>query len=79
MGNDDPFNDDLDLSNSSHAHFEGVRLNNKDNKNRVRQGGPRIINKTKKWKNETPDNEYVGATPYVSVDTVADVLTMILW
>ena len=29
-------------------------------------------------KNETPDNEYVGATPYTSVATVAAVRTKLL-
>ena len=50
MGNDDPSDDAADLSNSSHANFEGDGMDTKDNKNRVRQGGPRKRNKIKKWK-----------------------------
>ena len=48
MGNDNPYDDEADLSDSPHTHFEGYRLDAKDKKNRVRQGGPRKINKTKK-------------------------------
>ena len=48
MGNDDPSDDETDLSNSSHVHFEGDELDTKDNKNGVRQGGPRKRNKIKK-------------------------------
>ena len=29
-------------------------------------------------KNETPDNEYVGVTPYANIDTVAAVRTILL-
>ena len=78
MGNDEPSDYEANLSDSSHAHFEGGGLDNKYNKNRVHQGGPSKRNKTKKWKNETPENEYVGATPYASVATVASVRTMLL-
>ena len=41
-------NDESDLSDSSHSHFEGSGLNIKDNKNCAHQGGPQKINKTKK-------------------------------
>ena len=76
MGDNDPSYDEADLSDSSNAHFEGYGLDTKDNRNRGRQGGPWKINKTKKLKNETPDNEYVGATLYASLSTVAAVCTM---
>ena len=77
MGNDDPFNDEADLSDISHAHFEVEGMEAKYNKNSVRQVvlGKEI--RPRNEKNETPDNEYVGATPYASVATVAAVRTML--
>ena len=78
MVNEDPCDGEADLSGSSHAHFEGYGLDTKDKKNCVSQGGPRKRNKTNKWKNETLDNEYVGATPYVRVATVDAICTMLL-
>ena len=48
MGDYDPSNDEADLSDSSHAHFEGGGLDTKDNKNIVCQGVPRKINKDRK-------------------------------
>ena len=78
MWDDEPSDDKADLSDSSHAHFEGDDLNNKYNKNRVRQRGHWKRNKTKKRKNETLNNEYVRATPYAIVDTVANVRIMLL-
>ena len=70
--------DEADLSDTPHTRFERYGLDTKDKNNRVRQGGPQKINKTKKWKNETPNNEHVGATPYSSVDIVAAMNTMLL-
>ena len=78
MGNYNPFDDEASLSDISHANFEWDGLDTKDNKNRVCQGGPKKRNNTKKWKNDTPDNEYVGATPYARVATVATIRTIIL-
>ena len=48
MGNDYLSDDEAELSDSSHVNFEGYELDTKDNKNSVRQGGPRKRNKTKK-------------------------------
>ena len=78
MGNDDPSDDEANLSDSSHVHFEGDELDTKYNKNRVRQGGPRKRTKIKKQENEAPDIEHVGATPYTRVATVVAVRTMLL-
>ena len=57
--------------------FEGDGLDTKDKKNRVCQGGPWKRNKIKKWENETPGNEHVGANPYASMNAVAAVHTML--
>ena len=48
MGNGDSYDDEADLFDISHVHFEEDELDTKDNKNRVRQGGPWKINKNKK-------------------------------
>ena len=48
MGNGDSYNDGANLFDRSHVHFEEEKLDTKDNKNRVRQGGPWKINKNKK-------------------------------
>ena len=58
--------------------FEGDELETKDNKNRVRQGGPWKGNKIKKLENETPESKNVGATPYARVAMADSVCTMIL-
>ena len=48
MGNDEPSDDEVDLSDISHVNFEGDELDTKDNKNCVRQGGPWKRTKIKK-------------------------------
>ena len=40
MGNYDPSDDEVHIYDSTHTHIEGDRMENKDNKNLVRQGGP---------------------------------------
>ena len=54
MGNDESSDGEANLLESSHIHSEEDELETKHNKNSVRQGSPRKINKNKKIEDEMP-------------------------